>query len=142
MNSINSYEVLKDFNTKEWKVYDNNTDRFKNFDTEKEANKYVCECVKKKSNEIRNKVQQMTHNIEWTQFRSMQADIGSPVFVNVDGNDYLVQPFQSYTTIVGLVDEATHTFYEVGKYSRTTSKQVTVFCNTYGYNKVYVDRIY
>lgn len=93
-------------------------------------------------NEIRNKLQQMTHDIEWEQFRSMQADIGTPVFVNVDANEYLVQPFQSYTTIVGFVDNMTHTFYEVGKYSRTTSKQVTVFCNTYGYNKVYVDRIY
>lgn len=142
MNSINSYEVLKDFNTKDWKVYDNNTDKFKNFGTEKEAKNYVCECVKKKTNEIRNKLQKMSYNIEWTQFRSMNADIGNFVFVNVEDNDFLVKPFQSYTTIVGFVDNMTHTFYEIGKYSRTTSKQVTIFCNTYGYNKVYVDRIY
>lgn len=35
---------------------------------------------------------------------------------------------QSYNTLVGFLDYSKNTFYEFGKYSQTTSKQVTTLC--------------
>lgn len=40
---------------------------------------------------------------------------------------YLIK---SYATIVGIVDTETEQFLEMGKYSRTTSKQMTYIYNT------------
>lgn len=43
-------------------------------------------------------------------------------------------PIISYSTCVAIVDETNKVFYEVGKYSRTTSKQITRI-----YNELYSD---
>lgn len=39
---------------------------------------------------------------------------------------------QSYNTLVGVLDSENMTFFEFGKYSRTTSAQVSSFCALYG----------
>jgi hypothetical protein len=39
--------------------------------------------------------------------------------------------FKSYNTIVAIVNTETKCFIELGKWSRTTSKQVTRFCNEF-----------
>ena len=65
---------------------------------------------------------------EWSRFDSKQAwwsDI-----IATDEADYRL--LKSYNTIVVLVDVTNRKFYELGKYSATTSKQVTQF-----YNKFY-----
>ena len=63
------------------------------------------------------------------QLNSMQAWVLRDI---TTGNLYL----QSYNTIVGMLDTKTNTFFEFGKYSRTTSKQVTTFCNMYNCDRV------
>ena len=95
------------------------------------------------ANVIINQLQARRYNLEWTQFHSMQADVGEPIEVTIGNTDYAVIPFQSYTTVVGFVVlDDIHTFYEVGKYSRTTSKQVTRFCNENNLKKVFIEKRY
>lgn len=59
--------------------------------------------------------------VNWEQFNYCQAWIGdiSPRYSLI----------KSYFTIVGLVDHEEKVVYELGKWTRTTSKQVTQICN-------------
>ena len=41
------------------------------------------------------------------------------------------QMVKSYSTLVALVDISENEFYEFGKFSPTTSRQMTQVCNTY-----------
>lgn len=70
-------------------------------------------------------------NIEWTRFNYCQAYTS-----NLLQNRYYL--IKSYNTIVGLVDTFNNEVIELGKYSRTTSKQFTQICNQVfrGYNRV------
>ena len=81
--------------------------------------------------------------LEWTQFNHCNAYIGGFVYVpNEDGTVHKCTPIKSYNTIVGFVDNNDGIIYEYGKYSRTTSKQVTQICNQwfgYSYKRVLVD---
>lgn len=97
-------------------------------------------------NDIRNMLQDMY--IEWHRFNYCQAyttinkyNTRELVKVIIGNTDYYVQPIKSYNTVVGFAycDQ----FYEVGKYSQTTSKQVTQIYNKYfsNYDRFYVSRI-
>ena len=70
----------------------------------------------------------LKHNTpEWTRFDKKQA-WWSQIFITSTGQYRL---FKSYDTIVALVNIHTGDFYEIGKYSRTTSKQVTQFFSAF-----------
>lgn len=85
------------------------------------------------SNEIANAiVTELQHNInliEWSRFRYTNAYLGDFYWVNVDGKDYHILPYRSYNTVVAFAYMSD--FYEVGKYSQTTSKQVTKIYNEF-----------
>ena len=64
-------------------------------------------------------------DIEWTRFDYKQAWYSELLDF---GN---LRLFKSYETIVALIDISDGVFYELGKWSVTTSKQVTQFYNRY-----------
>lgn len=74
---------------------------------------------------------------KWTQFRHCKAWI-SPC---INNRYFLVK---SYNTIVAVIDDQNGELYELGKWSQTTSKQVTQIFNCcepecyqkYGYSKL------
>jgi len=70
----------------------------------------------------------------WVQFHKCQAWIS-------DEFDERYRLIKSYHTIVGLIDCKEHVVYEIGKYSRTTSKQFTQICNQLfrGYDRKYIE---
>lgn len=69
----------------------------------------------------------------WYQFRCCQAYSSDIVHIyDAEGNhigNYKL--FRSYRTIVALVDYENEVVYRLGKWSQTTSKQTTQFCNQY-----------
>ena len=73
------------------------------------------------------------HSICWVQFHKCQAWIS-------DELDERFRLIKSYNTIVGLVDTKVKKVYEIGKYSKTTSKQFTQICNQMfsSYERVYI----
>lgn len=93
------------------------------------------------------------HKMMWFQFRRCQAWTSSGYIQMTDvitDRLVMVQPIRSYDTIVGFVaispdsnGNPTEEFYEVGKYSRTTSKQVTqIYNDKYSwYPRYYVNRV-
>ena len=91
------------------------------------------------ANDIRNALQSKRCNTNWTQFRSCQAYIGDMQVVTIGNEDYFVTPFRSYDTIVAYIDFDTKVLYEVGKYSQTTSKQVTQY---FGQQKQANERVF
>ena len=71
-----------------------------------------------------------TYRIEWDQFRSCNAYIGSTQYIaDEHGTTHMIVPIRSYRTIVGFADLTLDDFYEYGKYSSTTSQQVTKIYN-------------
>ena len=95
------------------------------------------------ANDIINQLQANRENYEWSQFRSTNADIGEFTCVTIGNDVYPVTPIQSYTTIVAFFNWDTAEFVEVGKYSRTTSRQVTQIHNSEysSFKRVYFDKI-
>lgn len=79
-------------------------------------------------------------NVTWKQFRSCNAYISNCLF-----NRYFL--IKSYNTIVAVIDDQQGLLYELGKWTKTTSKQVTQIFNMqdyesyndYGFSKL-VDR--
>ena len=67
----------------------------------------------------------LAENPDWTRFDYKQA-----WWSNLINEQFKL--LKSYNTIVALVDTENHKFYELGKWSTTTSKQVTQY-----YNKFY-----
>ena len=65
-------------------------------------------------------------NVIWKQFRSCNAYISNCLF-----NRYFL--IKSYNTIVAVIDDQEGLLYELGKWSRTTSKQVTQIFNMLDY---------
>ena len=66
---------------------------------------------------------ELTNKVEnWTQFRHCNAYIS-----NCINNRFFL--IKSYDTIVGIVDDQQADIFEIGKYSRTTSKQFTQIHN-------------
>ena len=95
------------------------------------------------ANDIINQLQARRNNIEWTQFHSMQADFGEWVGVTIGNDVYCCLPFQSYTTVVGFTLMSDWgTFYTVGKYSQTTTRQVNRYCRENNMDKVYFEKRY
>ena len=96
------------------------------------------------ANDIRNALQCDRMNIDWVRFNYCNAYTtgGALVEVTIGNDDYYVMPILSYTTVVGFVYDGV--VYEIGKYSRTTSKQFTQICNSLYYNceRVFIDRMY
>ncbi len=70
----------------------------------------------------------------WERFRSCQAWVSNLI----DGRYRLIK---SYRTIVGLIDNVSREYYEIGKYSSTTSKQVTQIYNAFyrDFDRMFVD---
>lgn len=97
------------------------------------------------ANEIVNALQCKGNNIEWVKDIHLKTFITMDSFVNVTirNTDYWVMPIISFTntnaTILGFINE--RTVYEIGKYSRTTSKQFTNIYNAY-FSTNYYDRVY
>ena len=91
-------------------------------------------------NEIVNALQGMRDHIDWIRFNHCNAytTVSSSFAETIGYDGYYVQPIMSYTTVVGFAHNGI--VYEVGKYSRTTSKQFTQIFNTYypDYKRVYV----
>ena len=81
------------------------------------------------ANAIRTELQYDINFIKWTQFRRTNSYLGDFYTVNVGGKDYQILPYRSYNTVVAFTYK--DGFYEVGKYSRTTSKQVTQIYNEF-----------
>ena len=83
-------------------------------------------------------------NIDWCQFNYCNAYTtgGALELVVIGDTEYWVQPIKSYNTIVAFAYQGQ--FYEIGKYSRTTSKQVTQIYNRFfsNYDRFFVDRLY
>lgn len=96
------------------------------------------------ANDIINSLQSKRHIIEWVRFNHCNAYTTAGALVNVTiGNDeFYVLPIMSYTTVVGFWYDGT--VYEIGKYSRTTSKQFTQICNAYfsNYDRIYMEKRY
>ena len=69
----------------------------------------------------------MNEEITWTRFDYKQAWFSNRLYV-LDGTYRLLK---SYSTIVAVVDITNNKFYELGKWSATTSKQVTQYHDTY-----------
>ena len=96
------------------------------------------------ANEIVNALECGKNEIPWTQFRHCNAytTICYEIYLTLNGKVYSVTPIKSYATIVGFVYN--NVVYEIGKYSRTTSKQFTQICNAYfsDYDRVYMEKRY
>lgn len=59
-----------------------------------------------------------SYNGKWKRFRSCQAFVSECI-----NNRYFL--LKSYKTVVGIVDDQEGELFELGKWSKTTSKQVT-----------------
>ena len=96
------------------------------------------------ANDIVNALQAKRFDIDWVRFNYCNAytTAGALIEITIGNEDYYVLPIMSYTTIVGFVYN--NVVYEVGKYSRTTSKQFTQICNAYfsDYDRVYMEKRY
>lgn len=96
------------------------------------------------ANDIVNALQSKRFNIDWVRFNHCNAYTtdGALIDVTLGNTDYYVLPIMSYTTVVGFAYNGI--VYEIGKYSRTTSKQFTQICNTYfsGYERIYMEKRY
>ena len=87
------------------------------------------------NNNLINKANSLnTPNTRWRQFRSCQAWVSDAV-----ADRYRL--IKSYRTIVAMVDTEEHIVFEFGKYSTTTSKQVTQIINSMfsGYTRELLD---
>lgn len=67
------------------------------------------------------------NNLEWHRFNYCQAQYSAPFTDKETGST--IQIFVSYVTVVGVVVDGT--LYELGKYSRTTSKQLSQWWGHY-----------
>ena len=77
------------------------------------------------------------NDITWKRIKKREFYISNTF--RYDGH-YIIL-FKSYNTIVGFVDCSETIFYEIGKYSRTTSKQMTQIYNmlfSADYTRVFV----
>lgn len=104
-------------------------------------------------NEYRKDMQDKMYKFDWTRFNYCNAYTTDETHIYFIVNNGItrieVQPIRSYETIVALAikvtqsNNTTYDFYEIGKYSRTTSKQVTqIYNKLYAtYNRYYVDRV-
>lgn len=96
------------------------------------------------ANDIINGLQAMRPRIEWVKFNYCNAytTAGALVKIIVGNDEYNVLPIMSYTTVVGFFYDGV--VYEIGKYSRTTSKQFTQICNAYfsSYERIYMEKRY
>lgn len=88
------------------------------------------------ANDIRNSLQADRYQIHWKPFRHCNAKYSDEVVITIGDTDYKVKAFMSYTTIVAFEYEGV--VYEIGKYSRTTSRQVTWFARDK--KRVYYER--
>ena len=96
------------------------------------------------ANDIIKDLQSKRLDIEWVRFNHCNAYTTAGALVNATiGNDeFYVLPIMSYTTVVGFWYDGT--VYEIGKYSRTTSKQFTQICNTlfFFFSRIYMEKRY
>lgn len=96
------------------------------------------------ANDIVNALQTKRFDIDWVRFNYCNAYTteGALIEITIGNDDYYVLPILSYTTVVGFAYNGV--VYEIGKYSRTTSKQFTQICNAYfsDYDRVYMEKRY
>lgn len=73
-----------------------------------------------------------SNTIKWTQEKSQNF-----YYAETPDGELL----KSYSTICGYIDKTEQKFYEYGKYSQTTSKQITMYYKRYysNYERVYID---
>ena len=68
---------------------------------------------------------------DFQRFKSTKSFYGFWVDIDTPEVQARVVPIKSYKTIVGYVDCDEEVFYEYGKYTPTTSKQITQLYNTF-----------
>lgn len=75
--------------------------------------------------------------VYWNDFRNMNAKYCDGM-KDTEYNSYDL--FKSYGTLVAMADHNACKVYEFGKYSRTTSKQISTWINTWyrGYERVLI----
>lgn len=59
-----------------------------------------------------------------------------PVNIGTDVYEFCVCPIKSYETVVAFIDLQTDTVYECGKYSKTTSKQLSQISGRHTHRKL------
>ena len=91
-------------------------------------------------NDVRNSLQAKRNHVKWVRFNHCNAYIGDEITVTIGDTDYTVTPILSYETVVAFAHNGI--MYEVGKYSRTTSKQVTQITNKLGCDRKFYERIW
>lgn len=82
--------------------------------------------MKNEKIEIANRIK---NNVDFEQFRHCNAYISNYVYEEESKTYYRL--IKSYNTIAALVDCDNYILYEFGKYSTTTSKQITQIHNAY-----------
>lgn len=92
--------------------------------------------------EIVNELENKKHNILWVRFNhtNTYTTIYCDTYIGVGSKVYAVTPIKSYEIIVGFVYD--DVVYEIGKHSRTTSRQLMQICNTYysNYDRIYMEK--
>lgn len=84
--------------------------------------------AKKNYEEVMEIVNEVKRYVDgWIQFRHCQAYFSETI--RLPKGSYVL--FKSYSTIVALVDIDNQVVYRLGKWSTTTSKQTTQFCNAH-----------
>lgn len=96
------------------------------------------------ANDIRNQLQTTAHKDLYIQVKSRQCYYGPLKEVTIGNTVYYVTPIKSYTTVVAFLmeDNGKRVLVEIGKYSVTTSKQLTMLCREYSIPyRLFYDRI-
>lgn len=99
----------------------------------------TCTRLNKIFKEIKQEVELYGHEngIKWQRIKTRNFYISNTFRYN----DHYIILLKSYETIVGFVDCTENIFYEFGKYSRTTSKQMTQIYNmlfSADYDRIFV----
>ena len=95
------------------------------------------------ANDIINQLQSVSHQTEWERVNYTNSYIGNMQVVIIGEDVHPVTPIKSYDTVVAFVHWDSGYLVEVGKYSRTTSKQITQIHNNHFRfrERVYFDKI-
>ena len=92
------------------------------------------------ANDVVNALTSKKHKINFYKFNNCNFYHSDFICITLGNKDYYVKALKSYNTIVGFIYNGV--LYEVGKYSKTTSKQITMFNNTIKcFDRVFFNKI-
>lgn len=95
--------------------------------------------MKLNNDNIKTLVNFYANGVPFERFRRCRAWVSAPIFNSAFNVNFRL--VKSYNTIVGFINLDTEEYIELGKWSRTTSKQVTQIYNFayYFYTRKFVD---